>query len=59
MVISKSVTVEVLMLNNLVHSCEQSNKTISYHCYARSYSRDSGAAEEYRSGFLDSTLGTE
>jgi len=47
------------MPNNLVHSCEQSNKTISYHCYARSYSRDSGAAEEYRSGFLDSTLGTE
>jgi hypothetical protein len=52
MIILKSVTVEV---NHIVHSYEQSTKTISYHCY----SRDSGAAEEYRSGFLDSTLGTE
>jgi hypothetical protein len=39
---------------------EQIDKTISTRCrcYNRGYSRDSGAAEEYRSGFLDTTLGT-
>ena len=55
--IFKSTAVEVLMLNEAIPLYEQSNKSIAYHCYTRGYSRDSGAAEEYRSGFLDSTLG--
>lgn len=55
----KSATVEVPMFNKVIPLYEQRNKTISSQCYTRGYSRDSGAAEEYRSGFLDSTLGTE